>query len=364
MCKKLLILFYLFLFGEGSKSVLTIKIGSKDQNENNLLSKKPLSFSNLTTIEYSLSNCTNDTIKKIEKTLKYFDTITCINFTKSSNDNLVSSDKGFNFAESEECYAPNGPTKRQSDHYEYILLNAQCQSTKAPEKKHLFTKYKYNEVDLFNTSFDFLSISMFDPTEYSIDNKTVYTLNNQYFQNVTNKRNLFSLDDLKILNHIYCSDKLKFDCENNGYNLLNNSDKCMCPIYYESTKNCSKINESETGCSNISNTKLTEKNKEIIITFNGKHQCYAEILSNVTNNVTIYISKATIQEPTCTKTYGVEVQYLPDLMAPGIRLCGNHSNIMFDTNSKKIVVSYRGKDENSSLIIAFYANFNSTKTQN
>uniref|UniRef100_A0A0N4Z6C0 EGF-like domain-containing protein n=1 Tax=Parastrongyloides trichosuri TaxID=131310 RepID=A0A0N4Z6C0_PARTI len=294
--------------------------------------------------------------------------------------------KGFTFKSSSECYAPNGPTNRNKKYTEYVKFSEQCAPNieditslilrmiglinpiNRPDRNNyvmvntrkmmskdrkLTNPFNFKEVELYNTSFDFSSLALYK--QYKIGNALGIASKIPSINNVTDNRYEPSFNDYKMLNQIYCSNIVienKTVCENGGYNYPRFPYHCVCPDYYDGD-NCSFIKKSDESCSKYIQTTLNSTINRVGVLFHGSNACYQEIFSPTGRNVSIHIDTVYMKTSLCTKDNGVEVKFLPDLGASGLRLCGHHRNIQLYSNATKMLVAFNGKNIFDHILVTF-----------
>uniref|UniRef100_A0A0N4ZGS4 Astacin domain-containing protein n=1 Tax=Parastrongyloides trichosuri TaxID=131310 RepID=A0A0N4ZGS4_PARTI len=235
------------------------------------------------------------------------------------------------------------------DRNNYVMVNTRKMMSK---DRKLTNPYNSKEVELYNTSFDFSSLALFK--QYKIGNALGIASKIPSINNVTDNRYEPSFNDIKMLNQIYCLDRSELNgtiCENGGYENPQLPGTCVCPEYFDGPL-CSNLIQSHEHCTKY-NATLNDNNNQTIIFFYGSNACYQEIFSPTGRNVSIHIDTVHMKTSLCTKENGVEVKFLPDLGASGLRLCGYHKNIQLYSNATKLLVAFNGEDIFDHILVTF-----------
>uniref|UniRef100_A0A0N5CH95 Metalloendopeptidase n=1 Tax=Strongyloides papillosus TaxID=174720 RepID=A0A0N5CH95_STREA len=130
------------------------------------------------------------------------------------------------------------PEISRPDRDRYVTIN--WKNIKSSSEKY-YQKTTYNYSYYPNVEFDFGSIMLVDPLFGSSNGKPTYTYNRYAFQaeeesqKIYDPNHIFSYNDVKFLNGMYCRKKCKKNyCKNGGFPGKNC--KCICPFHFEGEK--------------------------------------------------------------------------------------------------------------------------------
>uniref|UniRef100_A0A0K0F4E1 Metalloendopeptidase n=1 Tax=Strongyloides venezuelensis TaxID=75913 RepID=A0A0K0F4E1_STRVS len=216
-----------------------------------------------------------------------------------------------------------------------------------------YKKEKYNDKLIAGTGFDFSSAMLVPPFYGSKRNKKTYkTKLYPYYERTFSVYKVFSHNDLKRINYLYCGNRCNKtnDCHRGGYYNLK-CDACNCPMGITG-KNCEDIEANDKKC-NTKNKLVASKKKKVLLVKNDGRFCVYSITSKKKNvKVTILDLKLSMLNK-CEYGVGMEVKYAKDKGALGILLCRNYKNIKLPALSNEVIIIF-GNHNTSNLFKVSY----------
>ncbi|CEF69553.1 Astacin-like metalloendopeptidase [Strongyloides ratti] len=345
------------------------------KNSKYFLGKMPIKYNTTTSIKNF----------NLEKALKMIEKDTCITFKKV--DLIPENSQGFmyqtNLANftfcgpqypdkpqiiflSKECNDDVGCHLRQTalsiglvyqfnrpDRDDYITVNVSNAYWWVYGGGVLETIFSENEINLYNTSYDFGSITQLNGYEYSNNSKLVIKSKIPEYKNMMGQYYKLSFNDAKLLNHELCKgicvNNLK-KCKNNGYQDPKKCYKCRCPNGFTG-KYCQSVKESNKKCgSQILSAKKISKT----LTNSGNRICNYHIKSQVGTRIEIDLKSVNTTEIIpCFENMGLEIKYRLDKGTTGLCLCGKYENIKLISDDNTVLISYNGKNEKHNFILKY-----------
>uniref|UniRef100_A0AAF5D3V6 Metalloendopeptidase n=1 Tax=Strongyloides stercoralis TaxID=6248 RepID=A0AAF5D3V6_STRER len=235
------------------------------------------------------------------------------------------------------------PQHQRPDRDNYIkFIEMDSEYTILLEDKYKNT-YKWDEVELFNTSYDYGSL-----TQYSIDyfnevSSSIMSAKWPIYNNMMGQKYGLSFNDVKLINLAICSNNCKnkrqIKCENSGYQDPLDCSKCRCPKGFGG-ENCSKVFKISKKCKN--NLLKATKNLKTLSN-RGFAKCNYLITSKKNSKIVIYINSVkTNSRKFCFEDSGFEIKYRNDMGATGLCLCGSHSNMSLISEDNQVLIRYKG----------------------
>uniref|UniRef100_A0A0N5C0Q5 ZnMc domain-containing protein n=1 Tax=Strongyloides papillosus TaxID=174720 RepID=A0A0N5C0Q5_STREA len=216
----------------------------------------------------------------------------------------------------------------------------------------LETTFSKDEIDLYNTSYDFGSITHLDPYEYINNSKPVMESIIPEYNNMMGQNYRLSFNDAKLLNLALCKSTCKGNklfCNNNGYPDPKKC-HCRCPNGYTG-KYCQYIKELGKKCGN---KKLVAKKSKQILKNSGEGSCNYLITSEKGTKIALtLISSNTTKIIPCFQKMGVEIKYRSDKGTTGLCLCGEFKNIALKSDDNTVLIQYNGKNDNDQFKLSY-----------
>uniref|UniRef100_A0A0K0EH05 Metalloendopeptidase n=1 Tax=Strongyloides stercoralis TaxID=6248 RepID=A0A0K0EH05_STRER len=206
-----------------------------------------------------------------------------------------------------------------------------------------FKKVNWDETKIFNTPFDYGSISNYDVYYYSKKYHRTYSpIQESLYMPMLGQRDDFTHNDIKLLNDLYCgnvcSTKIK-GCKNGGYPDPKNCSQCRCPPGFTSTL-CDKVEDS-TGVCDKKILFATKKEKTLQLRTSGR--CTHLIISPAKTRVQILIDDSvTKYDKICTTKGSLEIRYRHNKGLTGLCLCRTVKNHTLEAVSGQVLIRYMG----------------------
>uniref|UniRef100_A0A0K0FXC6 Metalloendopeptidase n=1 Tax=Strongyloides venezuelensis TaxID=75913 RepID=A0A0K0FXC6_STRVS len=242
------------------------------------------------------------------------------------------------------------------DRKDYIIIHKKNIKHEYSERYRKFNGY---HVRIFNTPFDFGSITNYE-RDYGTDgNKVTYSAKiNDLYNNMLGQREEFSFNDIKLLNDFYCSNKCPKKikgCINGGYPDPKSCGECKCPVGYR--KKLCGIPESSSGkCGPLKLFASTHYKTLEIKTEKGT-VCNHLISSPIRTKVEVVVVEvSTRKRKVCTPKQALEIRHRHNKGAVGLSFCGTYKNISLRPYFSQVLVRYEGSDnQNHKAIIKYRA---------
>uniref|UniRef100_A0A0N5A660 Metalloendopeptidase n=1 Tax=Parastrongyloides trichosuri TaxID=131310 RepID=A0A0N5A660_PARTI len=220
------------------------------------------------------------------------------------------------------------------------------------EHKNEYDKYDSNEVDLYDTGFDFGSIMFRGLYHRALNGKKAVTSKlNPKFDYMIGQEDGLSLYDRQVINKYYCSDKATASCKNGGVPNTQSSGPCFCSKPFTGTT-CESLKTSDASCGN---TKLTATSEfQTLSTEAGHRKCYYEIEVKPSKRIFIRVVKsyATSGQP-CTEKKGLLIKYQKDETATGLSLCGYNEEVKLISETEKVIIAWETGDNTNRFTIRY-----------
>uniref|UniRef100_A0A0K0FEJ5 Metalloendopeptidase n=1 Tax=Strongyloides venezuelensis TaxID=75913 RepID=A0A0K0FEJ5_STRVS len=325
----------------------------------------------------------NESLKNVRAILYHISTRTCLNFTYDSS--KIKGQSGINIYKTSKqnslkvSYSKKKPTFLKLKNYilqhksklafyigralgmipeisrpdrdEYVKIN--WGNIKKSHRKY-YQKTKYNYTYYKDVEFDFGSIMLVDSSFGSKDkNKPTYTFKiNQNFHKIDDPYYVFSHNNLKFLNGMYCRNHCsKNDCLNGGY-YLRDCDSCECPFHFYGLK-CGTPKYSIGDCL---------EQKEYIAEDFTKHfehydrtgKCSYHIKSNFKDKIKVIITKLQLPNSKCTSSDSyVDILYRNDKGTTGLTICKSVGFLEFKHESSEIFIFINALKKNDSMYVNY-----------
>ncbi|CEF69552.1 Astacin-like metalloendopeptidase [Strongyloides ratti] len=239
------------------------------------------------------------------------------------------------------------PQHQRPDRDNYIKFIEMDSDYTIPLVDKYLNKYSYSEVNLFDTSYDFGSITQYSSHYFDKISSNIMVPKNIFYNKMIGQQYGLSFNDIKIMNLAICSQKCenekKISCANSGYQDPRNCLRCKCPNGFSGIR-CTELTRTGYNCHQ---TKLKATNEVKILHKRGYGKCYYQITSNVDTKIVIYVTQVqTMPRKICYEKRGLEIKYRNDMGATGLCLCGNYSNFSFLSEGNRVMINYNGYRNN------------------
>uniref|UniRef100_A0A0K0FVG2 ZnMc domain-containing protein n=1 Tax=Strongyloides venezuelensis TaxID=75913 RepID=A0A0K0FVG2_STRVS len=217
----------------------------------------------------------------------------------------------------------------------------------------LETTFSKDEMDLYNTSYDFGSITHLDPYEYSKNGKPVMESIIPEYNKMMGQNYKLSFNDAKLLNLALCNSSCKgkkLYCTNNGFQDSKKCHICRCPNGYTG-KYCQYVKEYSKKCGK---KKLIAGKSKQFLKKSGKISCNYLITSDKGTKISLtLISSNTTEISPCFQKMGLEIKYRSDKGTTGLCLCGGFKNIALTSDDNTVLIQYNGKNDNDQFKLSY-----------
>uniref|UniRef100_A0A0N5C0Q6 ZnMc domain-containing protein n=1 Tax=Strongyloides papillosus TaxID=174720 RepID=A0A0N5C0Q6_STREA len=330
-------------------------------------------FKNKEYIKYSITNGIN--LKKLKEALKILERNTCLRFKFSSR--LRPWNFGLHFLGYMAIRYPNNVpgenelqnvfiSNRTSNNIGYLLQQTLLSMGFIPqhqrpdrdsyikfvemdaeyrillEDKYL-DKYDANDVNIYDTSYDYGSITEFATNYFSeITSSVMEARKNPIYNRMMGQQYGLSFNDVKLINLAICSDKCpgkKLNCKNNGYLDPLSCEKCRCPNGFDGVT-CERVAVTKTHCGE---TNLLATKDPAELKRKGPGVCNYLITSKKGYKIIIQIVKVEIKRlPRCFEKKGLEIKYRTDFGATGLCICDKYTNFNLTSETNQVLIQYNG----------------------
>uniref|UniRef100_A0A0N4ZAB4 Metalloendopeptidase n=1 Tax=Parastrongyloides trichosuri TaxID=131310 RepID=A0A0N4ZAB4_PARTI len=221
--------------------------------------------------------------------------------------------------------------------------------------KNEITKIYVENFVTFGIHYDYGSIMHYSGRLSEISNKLLMKVKNiKPFQKMMGQIDMFSFNDIKLINLYYCSKECSMSqhkCKNGGYLHWYLCGQCICPKGYYGS-DCGYFKSSFTHRCGSDNLYATDHLKTIHA--RGMIECSYRIKSTSNTKLWIYVVKVnTKKRSVCSENYGFQIKYLNDKGTTGLCLCGEYEKISITSEGPEVYIRYCGL-ENSNYFLLKY----------
>uniref|UniRef100_A0A0K0FVG1 Metalloendopeptidase n=1 Tax=Strongyloides venezuelensis TaxID=75913 RepID=A0A0K0FVG1_STRVS len=240
------------------------------------------------------------------------------------------------------------PQHQRPDRDSYIKFVEQDAEYRILLEDKYLDKYDAKHVNLYDTSYDYGSITEFSTNYFSkITSSVMESKKNPIYNRMMGQQYGLSFNDVKLINLAICSDKCgrkKLKCKNNGYLDPLNCEKCRCPNGFSGVT-CEEVAATKTSCGEI-NLEATKKRAEL--KKKGLGVCNYLITSKKGSKIKILIVDVQIKRlSSCFEKKGLEIKYRRDFGTTGLCICDKYTNFTLISETNQVLIQYNGDKKNS-----------------